>query len=140
MWISVIDAYGGYHCHELPRTGFNNSSLLVPPENFTRDGIYDLIVYRALVETTKFFWVIGFSLLLVGKLNLLSSYKVQPDDHIPWKKLPKVNPKCLCTTAIISNSLSDCHKPSHQSIHRRNPLHEVHILPGRACSAIRLAE
>lgn len=62
----------------------------VPPENFTRDGIYNLIVFTAPLDSSKFFWIVCILLLLLGKLNIIQRYKIQPEDHVPWRKLPKV--------------------------------------------------
>lgn len=62
----------------------------VPPGNFTREGVEQFIVYTAALETIKFFWSIGFIFLVVSRLQLLKNYKMQPDDHVQWKKLPKV--------------------------------------------------
>jgi hypothetical protein len=62
----------------------------VPPENFTREGVEEFIVYTSAFETIKIFWAIGFFFLVVGRLRLLESFKIQPNDHVQWQKLPKV--------------------------------------------------
>jgi len=73
----------------------------VPPENYSRDGIHDLIVYTGPIESAKFFWGFSFFLLVVCKLNLLARYKIQPNDHVPWKDLPKIFLNILMNHFII---------------------------------------
>lgn len=73
------------------QNSFTFFRLSVPAENFTRDGIHDLIVYTVPVETSKVFFGIGFALLILSKLNVLQSFKIQSDDTVPLTKLPKVS-------------------------------------------------
>lgn len=110
----------------------------MPAENFTRDGIYHLIVYTAPIDASKFFWFICILLLLLGKLKIIQKYKVQPEDHVPWKKLPKVfclkyNFKRKFIKAFLSLDRSQL---NYESVHCWNIVHKVHLLPCRTCDEV----
>lgn len=88
-WRYGLLQYETFHLQSKTRLA-NLHIFSVPPGNFTREGVEHFIVYTAALETIKFFWTIGFIFLLVSKFRLLESYKMQPDDHVQWVKLPKV--------------------------------------------------
>lgn len=89
-WHNIMDYYSNFNSTKLLKNIQVFYIFLVPPDNFTREGVEYFIVYTTAFESIKFFWTVSFLFLIISRFRLLKSYKMKSDDHVQWKKLPKV--------------------------------------------------
>lgn len=137
-WHAIIDYYGDFF-NQVNRNRFFNDLFLFSVPVFTRDGVHDLIVYTVVLETAKVFWIVGLLLLIVAKFNLFKSYKIQADDHVQWKKLPKVRFGCKSQAfyglleLIDKTCILDLSERVDESFHRWTDFLQIQFLSHRTC-------
>lgn len=98
------------------------------------------MVYTAAIESAKVLSLIGGFFLIIGKLGILKKYKIQQDDHIPWRKLPKVLTQVSKLNALQNSfCLLDSLEHHFQSRGCWNNFLEIHRLSSGAREKIQIA-